>query len=35
MDWEQAMQFAVKAASISVTRLGAQNSIPYRNELDG
>jgi len=33
MDWQQAIQFAVIAASISVTRLGAQSSIPYRNEI--
>lgn len=33
MGWEQAIQFAVIAASISVTRLGAQSSIPYRNEI--
>lgn len=32
MDWEQSLKFAVKAASISVTRLGAQASVPYRNE---
>lgn len=34
MDWEQAIRFAVKAASISVTRMGAQTSVPYRNEID-
>jgi len=33
MDWEKALQFACQAASISVTRLGAQASVPYRNEL--
>lgn len=33
MDWEKAIQFAVEAASISVTRLGAQSSVPYRNEI--
>jgi ribokinase len=33
MDWEKAIRFAVEAASLSVTRLGAQSSIPYRNEL--
>lgn len=32
--WSQAIQFAVKAASISVTRLGAQASVPYRNEIE-
>ena len=34
MDWKDAIQFAVKAASISVTRMGAQASVPYRVELD-
>lgn len=34
MDWEQAIKFAVKAASISVTRMGAQASVPYRKEID-
>ena len=33
MDWEKALQFACRAASISVTRLGAQASVPYRNEI--
>jgi ribokinase len=33
MEWGKAMEFAVKAASISVTRMGAQSSIPYRNEI--
>src|SRR4030095_13221796 len=33
MSWEEAIQFAVAAASISVTRLGAQASIPYRAEI--
>lgn len=32
-DWPKAMEFAVEAASISVTRFGAQSSIPYRNEI--
>jgi ribokinase len=32
LDWENALQFAIEAASISVTRLGAQSSVPYRNE---
>ena len=31
--WEDAIRFAIKAASISVTRLGAQASVPYRNEI--
>jgi ribokinase len=30
---EDAVNFACEAAAISVTRLGAQSSIPYRNEL--
>lgn len=34
MDLEKAIKFAVKAASISVTRLGAQASVPYRSEID-
>lgn len=29
----ESVQFACNAASISVTRMGAQTSIPYRNEL--
>ena len=33
MGWEKAIQFAVRAASISVTRMGAQSSVPYRNEI--
>ena len=28
-----AVKFACEAAAISVTRMGAQSSIPYRNEL--
>ena len=31
---EDAVEFACKAAAISVTRLGAQASAPYRKELD-
>lgn len=31
--WEAAIRFAIRAASISVTRLGAQASVPYRNEV--
>ena len=34
MSLEQAVLFASKASSISVTRMGAQSSIPYRKELD-
>ncbi len=30
---EQAVDFANKAASIAVTRHGAQRGIPYRREL--
>lgn len=33
MDWEKAIKFAVEAASISVTRLGAQSSIPFKEEI--
>jgi len=33
MDWEPAIQFAVHAASISVTRMGAQSAAPYRKEI--
>lgn len=33
MNWEQTIKFAVKAASISVTRMGAQTSVPYRKEM--
>jgi len=29
-----AVEFACKAAAISVTRLGAQASVPYKQELD-
>ncbi|MGF2411508.1 ribokinase [Ferruginibacter sp.] len=33
MSWPAAVQFAVQAASISVTRMGAQASVPYRDEI--
>ncbi|MNF54614.1 Ribokinase [compost metagenome] len=33
MGWEKAINFAIQVASISVTRFGAQASIPYRNEI--
>jgi ribokinase len=33
MNWEQALRFAVQAATISVTRMGAQPSVPYRKEI--
>lgn len=32
-DWANAIRFAVEAASISVTRMGAQASVPYRKEM--
>lgn len=32
-DLKSAVEFACEAAAFSVTRLGAQSSIPYRNEL--
>jgi len=34
MEWERAVGFACRAASLSVTRAGAQASIPYRGEID-
>lgn len=34
MNWQAAVEFAVKAASITVTRLGAQLSVPYKSEID-
>jgi len=30
----EAVRFACKASAISVTRIGAQSSVPYRNEVD-
>ncbi len=33
MEWDNAIRFAVRAASISVTRMGAQSSVPYRKEI--
>jgi ribokinase len=33
MEWEDAIRFAVEAASVSVTRMGAQASVPYRKEV--
>ncbi|MEY2705956.1 MAG: hypothetical protein RL407_2018 [Bacteroidota bacterium] len=33
MSWKKALSFASKAASISVTRMGAQASAPYRREI--
>lgn len=32
-DWETAIQFACEAATISVTKMGAQASMPYLNDL--
>ena len=34
MSWKEAIQFAVNAASVSVTRMGAQASVPYRSEMN-
>ena len=31
--WHDALKFAVRAATISVTRMGAQPSVPFRTEL--
>ncbi|MBC7887869.1 MAG: ribokinase [Ferruginibacter sp.] len=33
-DWKTAVQFACKAAAISVTKMGAQTSAPARHEID-
>jgi ribokinase len=33
-DWEDAIRFAIAAASLSVTRMGAQASVPFRNEIN-
>ena len=33
MDWAAACRFACQAAALSVTRMGAQSSAPYRREL--
>ncbi|WP_034256356.1 ribokinase [Arenibacter latericius] len=33
IEWEQVVKFAIVAASKSVTRLGAQVSIPYKKEI--
>ena len=33
MDWQEAIRFSVKAASLSVTKMGAQASVPYRSEI--
>ena len=31
----EAVEFANRCASVTVTRLGAQSSLPYRSEIDG
>jgi len=33
-EWEDSIQIAIAAASLSVTRIGAQSSIPTRNEIN-
>jgi ribokinase len=33
MNWKTAMRFAIQSASLSVTRMGAQSSAPYRKEI--
>lgn len=33
-NWKEAVEFACKAAAISVTKMGAQTSAPTRNEID-
>ncbi len=33
-NWENAVKFAIEAASISVTKMGAQSSIPYKNDIN-
>ena len=33
--WKEAIIFANSASAIGVSRLGAQVSVPYRNELEG
>ena len=32
--WDESIRFAAKAAAISVTRLGAQSSVPNRSEVE-
>ncbi|MCA0933880.1 ribokinase [Lutimonas saemankumensis] len=34
MNWREAIRFSNQAAAISVTRLGAQSSIPFRREVE-
>lgn len=33
-DWKEAVQFACMAAAVSVTKMGAQTSAPFRKEID-
>jgi len=33
-NWKDVVSFACKAAAISVTKMGAQSSAPYRNKID-
>ncbi len=33
-DWKEAVEFACKAAAVSVTKMGAQSSAPFRKEID-
>ena len=33
-NFQEAMEFATAASAIAVTRIGAQASVPYRNEID-
>jgi ribokinase len=35
LDWHDAIAFANRAAGIAVTRMGAQTSAPFRNEIKG
>ena len=32
-EWQEAVRFACSAASLSVTRMGAQSSAPYSHEI--
>lgn len=34
MGWEESMAFAGKAAALSVTKMGAQNSAPFKSEIN-
>ena len=33
MDWKKSMHLASKAAALSVTKMGAQSSAPYRKDI--